>query len=252
MRVFRSCAFAAAAATVFMASYVAAQSTPVSIQFQNGNVTLRTTARMPLRTVLQEWARVGRTKIVNAEGVTGQVDQLELVNVPEQKALAVLLRDISGYAVGARADASSGGAQFDRIMLMPRSTSATVTTGPRVASFPTATQPAPIQYVPGSPDDEANDVPANLAGRGLTPQQIQNNANVAAARAQAAAQQQQQQQQNSDRNPPETAPRAPAAGTGSTVPTNPFYSGRTGRPGEVNPAPQQQRNPLRPNGDPEP
>src|SRR4051812_26250172 len=107
MRLFRSGAFVVAS-LLLLASPVAAQSTPVSIQFQDGNVTIRTSGRMPLRTVLQEWARVGRARIVNAEAVTATLDQIELVNVPEQKALAVLLRDISGYAVGARDIVASG------------------------------------------------------------------------------------------------------------------------------------------------
>src|SRR5689334_7674292 len=105
MRLIRTSAFLLA--SVLAASSTFAQSSPVSIQFENGNVTVRTTARTPLRTVLQEWARVGKAKIVNAETVQGQLDQIELVNVPEQQALAVLLRDVSGYAVGTRAVASS-------------------------------------------------------------------------------------------------------------------------------------------------
>ena len=38
----------------------------------------------------------------------------------------------------------------------------------------------------------------------------------------------------------------------TATPANPFFSGTSGRPGEVAPVPQQPRNPLRPNGDPEP
>jgi hypothetical protein len=250
MHLFRSGAFVAAS-LLLLASPAAAQSTPVNIQFQDGNVTIRTSGRMPLRTVLQEWARVGGARIVNAEAVTATLDQIELVNVPEQKALAVLLRDIGGYAVGARDVSASGApngsptaaARFDRIMLLPRS--APVTTGPRVSSVVSVTPPPPINFVPGDPDDDPNDVPPN-GGRGLTPQQLQNNANVAAARAAAAA----AQQQNGVRNPSEDVQRAPTPATPTTPTPNPFYSGRTGLPGQINPAPQ--RNPARPNGDPEP
>ena len=241
MRHIRSSAFVLA--SVLAASSASAQSSPVSIQFQNGNVTVRTTTRTPLRTVLQEWARVGKAKIVNAETVTGTLEQIELVNVPERQALAVLLRDVSGYAVGTRQVASSGPSQFDRIMLLPRSTAAT--TSPRVTSVQTIAPPPPIAFVPGDPDDDPNDLPPNV--RRLTPAQApgQTNASIAAARDAAAAAAAAQ-----NGNPPEAAQR-PAAPT--NTPVNPFFSGRSGRPGEVAPVPQQpQRNPLRPNGDPEP
>jgi hypothetical protein len=245
MRLSRSGAFLVAA--MLVATHAAAQSAPVSIQFQNGNVTVRTTARTPLRTVLQEWARVGRARIVNAESVTVTLEQIELVNVPEQQALAVLLREVSGYAIGEREVLSSGPSRFDRIMLLPRSISAT--NAPRPAGVTTA-PPPPIAFVPGDPDDDPNDLPPNAVVRPLTPQQqqqqITNAAALAAARAQ---QQQQQQQQNSDRNISEDVVPRPAPPT--NTPANPFFNGTSGRPGEIAPVPQQ-RGPLRPNGDPEP
>jgi len=246
MRLSRSGAFLVLA-TMLVATHAAAQSAPVSIQFQNGNVTVRTTARTPLRTVLQEWARVGRARIVNAESVTVTLEQIELVNVPEQQALAVLLREVSGYAVGEREVLSSGPSRFDRIMLLPRSISAS--NAPRVAGVTTA-PPPPIAFVPGDPDDDPNDLPPNAVVRPLTPQQQQQQITNAAALAAARAQQQQQQQQNSDRNPSEEAVPRPAPPPTNT-PANPFFNGTSGRPGEIAPVPQQ-RGPLRPNGDPEP
>jgi hypothetical protein len=227
-------------ASVLAASSATAQTSAVSIQFQNGNVTVRTAARTPLRTVLQEWARVGKARIVNAETVSVTLDQLELVNVPEQQALAILLRDISGYAVGAREVASTGPSQFDRIMLLPRSVGNT-SPGPRPTSVvSTAPPPPPIAFIAGDPDDDPNAAARRLpaAQQGLT------NAAVAAARDAAAA-----GAQNSDRNPSEDGQRP---GPATSTPANPFFSGPSGRPGQIAPAPPQQRNPLRPNGDPEP
>ena len=153
MRLIRTSAFFLA--SVLAASSSPAQTSPGSIQFQNGNVTVRTTARTPLRTVLQEWARVGNAKIVNAENVTVQLDQIELVNVPEQQALSVLLRDIAGYAVGTRAPTSTGPSRFDRIMLLPRSTPST--TAPRPTAVLSTTPPPPIAFIAG--DDDPNDAP---------------------------------------------------------------------------------------------
>jgi hypothetical protein len=125
-------------------------------------------------------------------------------------------------------------------MLLPRSVGNN--TAPRPTSVvSTAPPPPPIAFVAGDPDDDPNAaarrVPA--AQQGLT------NAAVAAARDAAAT-----AAQNSDRNPSEGAQRP---GPATATPTNPFFSGPSGRPGQIAPAPpQQQRNPLRPNGDPEP
>ena len=56
-----------------------------------------------LRQILAEWARVGQTKIVNAERVPGGPMTLELTNVPEVEALEILLRSAGGYVLAPRA-----------------------------------------------------------------------------------------------------------------------------------------------------
>ena len=245
MRFPHICALTASFA--LLAGSAAAQS-PVSIQFQNGFVTV-TARNAPLRTILQEWARVGRTNIINAERVTGGPMTIELVNVPEQQALATLLRGITGYVVGARQVASTGPSSFDRIMLLP-STVAAVANRPSNPTPVAAAPPPAITFVPGDPDDEPG-VPVD--GRVLSAAQLQNQIREANARA---------VNQNPNQAQPPTQPE-PAARTGqptsnqptTTQPTgnrNPFFTGPTsGRAGEINPVPQQ-RNPLRPNGDPEP
>ena len=83
----------ALSAFVVLAAMPAAAQAPVSIQFQNGNVTIRA-ANAPLRTILAEWARVGGSEIVNHERVAGTVDALTLENVSERYALSVLLRNL--------------------------------------------------------------------------------------------------------------------------------------------------------------
>ena len=57
---------------------------------------------MPLRQILAEWAKVGGTRIVNAERVTGPPVTLSCSKVPEQQALAVLLRSVAGYLAAPR------------------------------------------------------------------------------------------------------------------------------------------------------
>ena len=227
-------------AALMVTSAAAAQSTGVSVQFHNDGTVSLQARNVPLRTILQEWARSGSTMFINAERITGAPMTVELNHVTERDALATLLRGTSGYIIGARPVGAAGASLYDRVMVLPQS--ATPPTARVVANAPSPTPPppAPIAFVPGDPDD----APVDPNGRVLTAQQLQNQL---AARA-AAAQQQIQQQQNP---PPQDQMARPTAQP-TTTPANPFFSGTSGRPGEIAPVPQQPRNPLRPNGDPEP
>jgi hypothetical protein len=156
---------------------------------------------------------------------------------------------VSGYIVGARQQASTGPSAFDRILILPTSTASPTA---RIAAAPPPTPaPAPV-FVPSEPDDaqDAAETAAEAAaaGRPLTAAQMQNQireANARAAAARLAAEQDVVE-------PPDAAAR-PATPAATPAPTNPFFSGTgSGRPGEITPVPQQPRNPLRPNGDPEP
>jgi hypothetical protein len=225
-------------AALLTASAAAAQAPGVSIQFHNnGTVTLQA-RNAPLRTILQEWARSGGTTIVNAERVSGAPMTIELTNVSERDALATILRSTSGYIVGARAVTTTGASSYDRIMVLPQSSVPPTARAVASAPSPTPPPPAPMVFVPGDPADEPQQDPN---GRVLTPAQLQQQLNVRAAAARIAEQPQ---------NPPDQPVRPATPPT--TTPTNPFFQGPSGAPGQVAPVPQQNRNPLRPNGDPEP
>ena len=73
----------------------------VQLTLRNGRVTL--VARdATLRQILTEWARVGKTTIVNVEKIPGGPLTLELRDVPESEALDILLRTLSGYLAAPR------------------------------------------------------------------------------------------------------------------------------------------------------
>jgi hypothetical protein len=73
----------------------------VSLQFNNGRVTLNA-QNAPIRAILVEWARLGGTRIVNGDRVGGAPVTLELTDMPERAALDILLRTAAGYVVTAR------------------------------------------------------------------------------------------------------------------------------------------------------
>ena len=226
------------AAGLILIGALPASAQSVNIQFQNGMVSVNA-QNAPVRTILAEWARAGGAKVVNGERVAGTPVTLELSNVPEREALNVILRNVSGYIVGAREVASAGASSFDRIVILPTSTPPRVTAAAPPAFAP---PPSPITFVPGDPDENpAGDVaPGNgqVPPGTVTPAQLQQRLRENAARAAAA-----QAEAEEDDTPPAATP---ARG-------NPFGAVKgSSRPGEITPVPQQPRNPLRPNGDPEP
>ena len=91
------------------------------LTISDGRVTLNA-AGATVREILIEWAKVGQTKIVNAERVTGGPITLQLTNVPEEQALDVILRSVSGYVAAPRPIVNPGASRFDRILIMPTST----------------------------------------------------------------------------------------------------------------------------------
>src|SRR5260221_12373562 len=90
----------------------------VQLSIQDGRVTI-VAKDATIRQILTEWARVGRTKIVNVERIPGGPMTLELKDVPETEALDVLLRTLSGYMAAPRLQFSPDASVFDAIAVMP-------------------------------------------------------------------------------------------------------------------------------------
>jgi hypothetical protein len=234
----------AIAAGLLLCSTGSAAAQSVTLQFQNGLVTLNA-RNAPVRTILSEWARIGGAKIVNAERVAGAPVTLELTNVPEKDALNVVLRNVSGYIVLARPVMVAGSSAFDRILILPTST---VTRQTPTTAFTPA--PAPVQvFVPGDPDaDLSDDGPVDPRGvvRIQTPQQrdaqqvqqqLQQQLREAAARAAAARTiEPDEEEQPQQKQPAATVPGMPAGAVRGSS-----------RPGEITPVPQQRNS--RPAGD---
>src|SRR2546425_3715514 len=113
----------------------------VKVSMQDGRVSL-VAKDATVRQILTEWARVGQTKIVNVERIPGGPITLELKDVPEQEALEVLLRSVSGYMAAPRATVVANASAFDRIIVMPTSVA------PRT---PVGGAPPPVFQQPGMP-----------------------------------------------------------------------------------------------------
>ena len=156
----KSLAFAACA----WLAYAPAARAEVQLSLRAGRVTI-VAKDATLRQILTEWARVGKTTVVNVEKVPGGPLTLELRDVPESEALDVLLRSLSGYMTAPRTSPVADGSIYAAIAVMP--------TVAAPVSRTAAASPAPAPFTPPSPfvqnDDEEN-AAAQLRNGG-TPQQ---------------------------------------------------------------------------------
>jgi hypothetical protein len=139
----------------------------VQLSIRNGRVTI-VAKDATVRQILAEWARVGKTKIVNAVRIPGGPITLELKDVTEQDALDVLLRTLSGYITAPRALLAADVSMYDSIAVMPTvATAAPRTSGP-------SSGPAPFSPPPAfnANDDEQDNapVPGPVRPGGAAPQ----------------------------------------------------------------------------------
>jgi hypothetical protein len=213
---------------------------PVSVQFRAGRVTL-VARNAPIRAILAEWARLGDATVVNGERVAGAPVTLELTDVPERQALDVILRGVAGYMLAPRRAGSVGASTFDRIMILP--TSVAPRNPPPVAAAgarPGVPRPA---LIPPRPPEVALDAPAEVedavesdavvtppVNPSLTPRVPPIVRPLPGAEST-------QDEAESDN------PGAPAPGTVTTTPSNPFGMppGSSTTPGVISPVPRPQQ-----------
>ena len=215
---------------------LALAATPVAAQVQltmsGGRVTLSVKNATPSQ-ILAEWAKVGQTKIVNPERVTGGPMTLELSNVTELEAIEVVLRSAGGYVIAPRRTELQNASRFDRILILPQSVATAgasrVVTAPPAQGRPVfgPQQVAPTPPVVGfpsqaqSPPEDSNDA----AERPAAVNTVVPNARPVFG----------------------TFPQAPAQRTAPPPSQTPTYSvtapGGVSVPGMVVPAPQQDGQP---------
>lgn len=87
-----------------------------------------------VRQILTEWARVGKTRIINVERITGGPVTVKFDGVPEKQALDIVLRAIPGYMALPRATHIPDASLYDRILIMATTTA---------VAAPRPPQPAP-------------------------------------------------------------------------------------------------------------
>ncbi len=131
--------FVVVSALLFVPAATAAAG-DLRLSIANGRVTI-VAQDVSIRQILDEWARVGQTKIVGAERLTGPAVTLELTDVPEGRALEAVLRSASGYIAKPRSG-TVGASSYDRILIMPASRAPAMS-----AAAPTFNNPRPQPQV---------------------------------------------------------------------------------------------------------
>jgi hypothetical protein len=149
------------AATLLMVSGIVTPSraNELSFSIREGRVTLLADG-VTVRQILAEWARIGQTRIVNGERVSGPPVSLRLVDVPERQALETVLRSVSGYLAAPRMVAVTAASQFDRILILPTSTPPPAGAGgpgPRPGRMAQPFNPPPMETDPAEETEVQED-----------------------------------------------------------------------------------------------
>lgn len=221
----------------------------LTLSIEDGLVTLDA-QDVTVRQILTEWARVGKTQIINVERIAGGPITLKLEQVPEKQALDIILRSIPGYMAMPRVTLIAGASVYDRILIMATTTAvAAVRPQQPAPGFPgmqgmpganvtqlRSMQPAPLSpgMLPDSPDpeDHAQDpaiAAAAAAGLVTVPALNPGPAMMSAPL-----------MPPGGANQPQPAQNAPGAG----APTNPWnIPAGTSQPSLAPPAPSPQTTP---------
>jgi hypothetical protein len=142
-----------AAGVLFLLIPALSASAQVNLSIGSGRVTLVAT-NATVRQILVEWARVGRTNIVNVERIPGGPLTLQLTNVPESEALDLLLGSVAGYLAVPRRVPVANLSRYDRILVLPTAGAARVPVAATAAPTPESHQPkGPRQPFNRDPND---------------------------------------------------------------------------------------------------
>jgi hypothetical protein len=156
----------------------------VMLTIQNGLVSLDA-QEVTVRQILTEWARVGKTRVVNVERLAGGPVTLKFERVPERQALDIILRSVPGYVAALRESLVADASIYDRILVMPTTTAVSalrqtaqptpgfapgMATGPNFTQLRPMIPPAAMMEASESALDQLNDPAlAAAAAAGLMP-----------------------------------------------------------------------------------
>jgi len=111
----------------------------LTLEIRDGRVTLIARDVSTLQ-ILNEWAKVGNTRILEAERIVGPPVTLEFAGLFEREALDLILRSAAGYVAVPRQSGHPGASVFDRILVLAASNPPPASRGAASIPVPPATQ----------------------------------------------------------------------------------------------------------------
>lgn len=228
----------------------------LTLSFGDGMVTVDA-KDVTVRQILAEWARVGKTRIINMERVASPPVTIKIDRIPEKHALEIILRAVPGYMAAPRPAPLQGASAYDRILIIATTTvAAAPPRPPATTSLQTPTPPSQLRNSPLNPgvrpgppsafDNDDDDVEDEAAARaaaaaaglvavpGLPPNMMQPGVNLVPGASPLRAPVGPQQTQ-------------PAPTTPTPTPTNPWNApAGTSMPGPPTPTPQPTQPGARP------
>jgi hypothetical protein len=138
---------------VFALFVLTASATPswaagLTLSIRDGLVTLDA-QDVTVRQILTEWARIGKTRIINVERVTGGPVTLKIDAMPEKQALDLVLRAIPGYMALPRETLIADASLYDRILIMATTVAVAAPRPQPSPGFPRVQSGMPNQGGPG-------------------------------------------------------------------------------------------------------
>lgn len=136
---------------VLTACAVPAQANDLQLSIRDGRVTLIAEG-VTAREIMEAWAKIGESQVVNAEKLSGPPLTLRLEDVPERQALDVVLRAAAGYLVAPRRPGEEGPSRFDRILVLATSKAPPAPARSLSAPTPAPFAPPPVADEPWEPE----------------------------------------------------------------------------------------------------
>jgi hypothetical protein len=174
--------FALLALTLTLGGVSPVQGAGLTLTIRDGRVSLDA-QDVTIRQILTEWARVGKTQIVNLERVNSAPVTLKFDGLPENEALDVILRTLPGYMAAPRATAMADASMYDRILIMATTTAVAALPTPRgqtlfsqdsqnnftqLRQAQSSLNPGVLPEPPDDPRDSIDPAIAAAAAAGLT------------------------------------------------------------------------------------
>jgi hypothetical protein len=99
----------------------------LTLSIQDGKVSINA-EDVTIRQILTEWARLGKTQIINLERVVSGPITVKFDALPEKQALDIILRTVPGYLAAPRESYLADASVYDRILIMATTTTVAATT----------------------------------------------------------------------------------------------------------------------------